>query len=98
MTWDVDNNLFFDQLKERIKEETMANHHFFDLMKEEPPVKESVKESVEKYIDTCAWVQNDDGVWETSCSMAFEFTVDGPKANHFLFCPYCGDRISAFED
>ena len=41
----------------------------------------------------CTWRVNDDGCYESSCKQAFEFTCDGPKENHFAYCPYCGKRI-----
>ena len=39
--------------------------------------------------ETCNWYQ-DDEAWKTTCKNAFVFNDDGPSANGFAFCPYCG--------
>ena len=41
----------------------------------------------------CLWIENDDGVWETSCGDMLEFTVDSPTKNNFKYCPYCGGEL-----
>ena len=41
----------------------------------------------------CEWHGDSDGLWGTSCGKAFEFTEDGPEANGFKFCPYCGNPL-----
>jgi hypothetical protein len=41
----------------------------------------------------CWWTRDDDGVWDTKCNNRFEFIEDGPDANGFRFCPYCGNRL-----
>jgi len=43
-------------------------------------------------VPTCKWSENEDGAWETDCNEIFEFTNDGdgPTANGFRHCPYCG--------
>ena len=48
--------------------------------------------------ETCSWWPADsdapdEGIFETACGHAFEFTCDGIKENGFAFCPYCGGRI-----
>ena len=49
---------------------------------------------------SCLWGQDDDGVWETSCGHAFEFSDGDPADNAFLFCPFCGRQIKTlvYED
>lgn len=53
-------------------------------------------------VNTCKW--NGDGLhmeehdyWETGCNNVFQFTNDGPKENHFEWCPYCGSLIEVME-
>lgn len=41
----------------------------------------------------CAWNENEDGVWETSCGDLFEFIESGPKDNKMKFCCYCGKKL-----
>ena len=41
----------------------------------------------------CAWIENDDGAWETKCNELFEFNEGGPTENGFEFCPYCGKNL-----
>ena len=44
----------------------------------------------------CTWSQNIDdesGMWETTCSEAFLFNDGGPKDNSFRFCCYCGKPL-----
>ena len=38
----------------------------------------------------CKWTVDDDGAFNTECGHRFELTYDGPKENHWVFCPYCG--------
>lgn len=44
--------------------------------------------------NACTWEPDDDGVWNTSCGNAFVFNDDGPDANGFKFCPYCGKPLA----
>ena len=48
--------------------------------------------------DSCQWKEDADGIWQTDCGNAFEFTADGPTENEFRFCPYCGGKISIHEE
>ena len=48
--------------------------------------------------DSCHWQEDADGIWQTDCGNAFEFTADGPTENEFRFCPYCGGKISIHEE
>jgi hypothetical protein len=41
---------------------------------------------------TCAWKEDNDGEWETSCGMTWDFTEDGPEENTLIYCPKCGHR------
>jgi hypothetical protein len=41
----------------------------------------------------CDWVVDPDGAWSTSCGHLFEFSVGGPRENHFEFCPYCAGAL-----
>jgi rRNA maturation endonuclease Nob1 len=48
--------------------------------------------------ETCKWRKNgfhmaEHNFWETSCDNLFQFNNDGPKENHFVYCPYCGKEI-----
>lgn len=42
----------------------------------------------------CGWEEDCDGAYETTCRRRFVF-IDGTfDDNGFLFCPYCGGRIT----
>ena len=41
----------------------------------------------------CIWVEDEEGIFETSCNEMFEFTESGPKENGFNYCPYCGCEL-----
>ena len=48
--------------------------------------------------EICKWHKNgfhmeEHNYWETGCDNLFQFNNDGPKKNHFKFCPYCGKPI-----
>lgn len=39
----------------------------------------------------CEWSEEpDEGLWNSDCGNSFLFNDDGPIANGFKFCPYCG--------
>ena len=42
--------------------------------------------------ETCEW-WDEDGVWASSCGVAFVFNEGDPKENEFNFCYRCGKRI-----
>ena len=42
---------------------------------------------------TCAWREDEDGVWETACGEAFSFDYDGPVENKTRYCQYCGKPV-----
>ncbi len=44
-------------------------------------------------IRPCAWVEDENGVWETSCGHAFELNEGTPSENELRFCGYCGKLI-----
>ena len=45
--------------------------------------------------DDCIWTEDADGIWETACENAHEFSVDGVAENGYRYCPYCGKTIVA---
>lgn len=50
-----------------------------------------------RFIWSCYWSEDDDGIWQTSCGNAFVFTADGPIENGFKNCPYCGRYLQTKE-
>jgi hypothetical protein len=38
----------------------------------------------------CIWIEDDDGIYNTSCGNAFEVMDGTPEFNNMKFCPYCG--------
>ena len=49
----------------------------------------------------CTWKKLGDGdwdIWETDCGHSFYFDDGGsPKEDGFVYCPYCGKRITILE-
>lgn len=45
----------------------------------------------------CTWTQDIDGIWQTSCGQAQEFTTGTLEENGYKFCPYCGKMLEAKE-
>jgi hypothetical protein len=43
--------------------------------------------------ETCDWVEDDDGVWDTECRNRFELIDGAPHENDMYWCPYCGLRL-----
>ena len=43
---------------------------------------------------TCSWTE-DDGIWQSSCGVHFEFNDGGIEQNNFNYCHNCGKKISA---
>ena len=47
----------------------------------------------------CEWkslpAEEDDRLdgWKSECGQVHVFIADGPKENHYTFCPYCGGVI-----
>jgi len=39
---------------------------------------------------TCAWSDDDNGVYETECGNAFELNEGTPADNNMAYCCYCG--------
>jgi hypothetical protein len=54
--------------------------------------KESSKKKKEP--QTCSWTE-DDGIWQSSCGVYFEFNDGGVEQNNFNYCHKCGKKISA---
>lgn len=50
-------------------------------------------EQVSQRHETCQWTEDENGIHETECGHAFEFTHDGVKANGFKYCCFCGRSI-----
>lgn len=43
---------------------------------------------------SCEWVEDNDGVWETSCGSVWYFDSGGlPSEHHAQFCMFCGRKI-----
>ena len=40
--------------------------------------------------ETCVWTEDNDGVWDGSCGIAWTFESGGPTENRVNFCPRCG--------
>jgi len=54
--------------------------------------KESSKKKQEP--QKCSWTE-DDGIWQSSCGVYFEFNDGGIEQNNFNYCYNCGKKISA---
>lgn len=48
-----------------------------------------------KAVQECAWLQNEDGYFDTSCSQSFVFSEpdDRPHAHQFTYCCFCGGKL-----
>ncbi len=47
----------------------------------------------------CQWKFDQDYFkWDTDCGNAHQFMDEGPKANHYKYCPYCGRKVMEFTD
>ena len=46
-----------------------------------------------KRVPPCEWAEDDDGVWQTDCGEAHQFTDGGPVENSQRFCGYCGGKL-----
>lgn len=42
----------------------------------------------------CDWEDDEDGTFHTECHNAFVFIDGGFEENGFIFCPYCGGRVT----
>jgi len=52
-------------------------------------------EQSERY---CLWIEDDDGVYQTSCLHSFEFMEGALEDNRVKFCLYCGKLIRQSKD
>lgn len=43
---------------------------------------------------TCTWRYDDDDYYETACNQAFVLEAGNLQDNSFIYCPFCGRRIS----
>ena len=41
----------------------------------------------------CTWTEDEDGIWNGSCGVAWECTNDTPAANGMQYCPQCGKPL-----
>jgi len=41
----------------------------------------------------CLWIEDEDGVYQTSCLHSFQFINGTPETNGIQYCPYCGNLI-----
>lgn len=41
----------------------------------------------------CAWTQDRDGTWDTSCGNRFVVSEGNPSDNDMKFCCYCGKTL-----
>ena len=41
----------------------------------------------------CAWTQDEEGVWQSSCGCSFILNEGTPSENKMAFCCYCGKAI-----
>lgn len=46
---------------------------------------------------TCAWLEDDDGNWDTTCGHAWTFFEGTPNDNGLVYCPFCGALLQAGE-
>lgn len=47
-------------------------------------------------VRVCVWTEDSEGdgdVYRSGCGHIFQFNTEGPKANNFKFCCYCGLRL-----
>jgi hypothetical protein len=62
-----------------------------------PPGRRRAGELAEAMGATCAWREDEDGVWHTACGEAHVFNDGGPRENRHAFCPYCGGGLEGEE-
>ena len=43
--------------------------------------------------DTCTWVEDFEGTWESECGGRWGFVDGGPEENHVRFCYHCGGEV-----
>ena len=41
----------------------------------------------------CTWTEDEDGIWNGSCGVAWECPSDTPAANAMQYCPQCGKPL-----
>lgn len=47
----------------------------------------------EKLLAVCYWVEDDEGIYQTSCQETFYFETGTVLENGFNYCPYCGCEL-----
>jgi hypothetical protein len=48
--------------------------------------------------NVCAWIDDGEGHFDTSCGNRHTLIDGTPKDNHMKFCCYCGRHITALDD
>jgi len=43
--------------------------------------------------ETCEWVEDVDGIWDTGCGQFFVLEDGTPSDNKMRWCPYCGKSL-----
>jgi len=49
-------------------------------------------------LPSCEWVEDEEGIWETSCGNTHMLLAGTPIENQFKFCPYCGSKLEEKTD
>ena len=44
-------------------------------------------------VESCAWTQDSDGIWNTYCDYVFVLDEGAPSENSMVFCCFCGKPI-----
>jgi hypothetical protein len=44
--------------------------------------------------ESCLWKEDQDGVWDSSCGLRWDFNADEPIGNGMVFCPRCGKTLT----
>jgi len=64
----------------------------------QPPYRAQMIRVPPEILATCAWEEDQDGIWHASCGdtkdHCFYFESDGPERNGFKFCPFCGRKLA----
>lgn len=41
----------------------------------------------------CEWSEDDDGIWNSACGLAWVIEAGSPEENEMNYCPKCGKRL-----
>ena len=85
--------------------EALALQERAQLMGDREPFTDAMLSEIESFIkkavireasvETCEWVESEEGVWDTSCEETFVFEEGDPEENNSRYCCYCGKPIKA---